>query len=498
MRKERLIDRGTWANTVGLLGSGVKPADFLRMHKLFAAGCIGCFLSSCSSDPKITGHRELFIPMPMDVPVDHTISQKPVTIPICDVQKWPQHHFSCTNELVNAKFDVSKAKLLWKMRVGSHGRASDKLLANMVAANGVLFCCDAAGGITAIDVSRKASSATKDSRGAGARNKKVIWHANVAGKIDNIVKIGGLAVLGSGDLVVATAKGGILKLSATTGEIKKTAEVRGIIRSAPCVYTDKNCKPCGESGAKSTKTSHGSACSDRIIIQTSRNNVVVLDSNLKVQWEQTETSEDVAFLAGASPATNGNVIVSAFSSGEYKAYDFFSNNEKWENFMTSLSQDETAATVQHICASPVISDGVAIILGSSGNLVANHIVSNRIVWKLPLSGLVTPAVSGDWVFMIDNSGRVFCIEKKTGKIKCRAVLPANKEEKAPEGWTAPILAGNAVVVVSDGGKVVFFDVNSGKIVRVIESRATNPVAAIVVDEVLFVSTKDGELYAFGG
>jgi outer membrane protein assembly factor BamB len=417
------------------------------------------FLAGCSTDPKITGTRELFIPVSSNITVDTKLATKEVKLPIVKNKEWLQNEFSSSHEICNAQFDVSTAKLLWDYKLGSGCKSgsSHKLITNIVAKGGVLYAANAFGDIFSFDL----------------QNKKLLWQVNVAKGIESVVKIGGLAILKSSELIVTTARGDLHKIDIKTGEIKKTKNVNGLIRSAPCVFDD------------------------RVFVQTANNCLVALDNHLKTLWKQAEMPEDVIFLGNSSPATDGNIVIGAYSTGEYKAYDFHSGNEIWGDFMVPYLQNETVATMLHIYAAPVVSDGLAIIFGHGGRLSANNVTSSTRSWSLDISGLATPAVSGNWAFAIDNQSCVFCIEKNTGNIKWKNTIPLDKRGKQALNWTKPIIGGNALIVVTENGLIVFFDVNTGDVIKTIQSSATSPSSAIIVDSVLYVLSLNGNVYAFG-
>jgi outer membrane protein assembly factor BamB len=411
--------------------------------------------TGCSTDSKITGKRELFLPNPNNVVIDQGAAKRKVALPVEQVREWKQDGISGNNVLVNAKFDVKKAKLLWKERVGKEEGENDKLISNIVAKGGVLFAGNVNGDVFALDL----------------RTRKVLWKTNV-GK-NGIAKIGGVGLLDDGSIITTTADGNVHQIDSITGKIKKAKNIGGTIRSAPRIWHDK------------------------IFVQTNSNELAMLSRDLKILWRRGELPEDIVFLGNSSPTTDGGIVIGAYSTGEYRAYDVLSGNECWEDFMVPSAQCESTATMLHICASPVISDGLAFVFGHGGRLVANDIVSGKRIWDLDISGLSTPAVVGDWIFVTDWESRIFCIEKLTGKVKWRTHIPEDRYGNIAANWTKPIIAGNTVIVATNAGLVVFFDVNSGKVERIIKTTLWAPSSAIVVNEVLYILSGDGSVYAFG-
>jgi outer membrane protein assembly factor BamB len=193
--------------------------------------------------------------------------------------------------------------------------------------------------------------------------------------------------------------------------------------------------------------------------------------------------------------------------------------------MVLASKDDTVSNITHICASPVISSDKLFILGHNSKLKAMHLKSGEPIWDVPLSGINTPAVVGNWLFAINSNGIIFCFEKNTGRLRWQTTFPeyfdemqkarsdsktdtkkANdkdentkkrKKVKRPRSWTNPIVAGDSVILVSDLGDIFFFNAADGNLVRTIPSKIKSPSAAAVIDGVLLVLSSDGSLYAFG-
>jgi outer membrane protein assembly factor BamB len=487
--------------------STYQKTDYKRLRRKsnFAMGLIvGLIVTGCSTDSKITGKREVFLPDLHNIIIDHDTARKKVVLPVEQAKEWLQDGLTPRNVLINAKFDANKADLLWKTRVGKDEGATDKLISNIVSKGGVLFGGNVNGEIFALNL----------------KDHKVLWRTSV-GK-SGIARIGGVGILDDrsirplskasesgvlgGDMerksgaysnvrerlstgstsqktdyeelrkwsiIATTVDGNVHKIDPQNGKIIKTKNIGGTIRSAPRIWQNK------------------------MLVQTNSNGLVMLNSDLKILWQHGEPAEDVVFLGNSSPSTDGSIVIGAYSTGEYKAYDMLSGNEVWEDFMVPSLQYETTATMLHICAAPVISGGLSFVFGHGGRLVANDMMSGNRVWDLDISGISTPAIAGDWMFVTDWESRVFCIEKSTGKVKWRTHIPEDKYGNIATNWTKPIIAGNTLVIATNGGIVAFFDINTGKTVKVIKTTAWAPSSAIVVEGVLYILSGDGSVYAFG-
>ena len=113
--------------------------------------------------------------------------------------------------------------------------------------------------------------------------------------------------------------------------------------------------------------------------------------------------------------------------------------------------------------------------------------------------MIWPA--GNSLFFVDELGYLTRLLKKTGALVWRAKLPGFLElnrRKSKEIVThhGPILAGDLLYLASGDGMLRQYDPKSGNLLQKIEipgGATTNPV---VVDRILYVVSKTGELHAY--
>lgn len=437
-----------------MAGKGTKTSQVWTWGVL--AGALG--LAGCSSGPKIKGDRELFIATPRDLRVDLETKHRSLDLPLCqNFHVWAQRDRNEAHEAAHLAFEVLKARKLWRVFVGREAMDTEKLLSNLVYANGKLFGGNPGGRVFALDVA----------------THKVLWRTPVARRIDDVAKIGGVALTNAGDLAVTTATGKIFLLNPQTGAIKKEKDLGCSLRSAPLVY--------GTS----------------LVVQGSNNALFLLDAELNLKSAQEEVPETLLFLGNATPAMHDGLLFAAYSTGEYKAYDARTGKEVWSDTMVPQFLDETAGNMLHVYASPVVDEGRVFILGHGGRLIACDALSGTKLWSVGFSGLHTPTVVGRWLFAVDSTGALFCFDKVTGKVRWSAGLPDDVEGTRPTSWTTPLVAGGHVIVVTNRGDIACFDASTGQLVRTLRTEVRNPSSAIIVDRVLYILSSQGYICAFG-
>jgi outer membrane protein assembly factor BamB len=416
------------------------------------------YFTGCVTKSTIKGVRELLIASSVSLTEDKTLLQTPMKLPPCkSAQSWSQLNESATHVATHHCLDANAIKLLWKLRVGNGTSVKGKLRSNLVAQNGHLFGGTMEGRAFAIDLN----------------TKKLLWRASIAENVDDVARIGGVAITESGDIVVTASSGDVCTLNHLTGEVKQKVHLSSPIRSAPTI------------------------CPKGMFVQSSNNSLFALDHKLSILWRVSEPYESLLFLGNASPTYRNGIVFAAYSTGDYRAYYIDTGTEVWSDFMTSQFLDDTVGNLLHIYASQVISDDIIFTLGHGGCLTANSANSGSRIWSAKFSGLHTPAVIGDWLFATDEAGYVYCVQKSTGKVRWAAALPEGSEKRQPRTWTSPMVAGGTVVIVTEFGHIVFFDAADGHIVNTLKSGAKEPSCAIIVDKVLYVLSGLGYVYAFG-
>jgi len=101
-------------------------------------------------------------------------------------------------------------------------------------------------------------------------------------------------------------------------------------------------------------------------------------------------------------------------------------------------------------------------------MAAYELVTGQRLWELNLAGISTPAIAGDWIFVLTDDARLFCIARNTGKVRWRTQLTRWKKEKKKKGpvfWTGPVLAGNRLWIANTEGEVMAASLNDGSVSR---------------------------------
>ncbi|MDR1907868.1 MAG: PQQ-binding-like beta-propeller repeat protein, partial [Holosporales bacterium] len=200
-------------------------------------------LSGCASKAKLPGHREPLVASTAELTEDKTLLLQPIRMPDCRVSaNCTQANETFTHEVSNQCFDIDGAKFIWDVFVGRESSEKERLLSNIVVYNNVVFGGTSSGRVFAVDVA----------------THKLLWRADVARKVEDAARIGGVAITGTGHLAVTAASGDVVLLDPATGAVHKKVNLGCTIRSAPTI------------------------CPDRIFVQGSTNALFALDNQLNI------------------------------------------------------------------------------------------------------------------------------------------------------------------------------------------------------------------------
>ena len=327
--------------------------------------------------------------------------------------------------------------------------APAKLAGQPVAASGIVAVATTQGQVYALD----------------ERLGSVRWTADAGAPVFATLAIA------SGRVIVPTQRGELLALDAATGTPRWRVRAGGPTRGAPAV------------------------AGGRVFVVTLENRLVALSAEDGRQLWVHRAAPAAAIPFGlATPAVEGDIVVAGFASGELVALRAPEGRLLWTETVAGASRG-TIADIGGIRAAPAIREGIVFVAGLSGLSIAVDLRSGRRLWEREASSGSTPAVAGDWAFLVAEPARVLCVERQTGRVRWVA--------DAAEGGrgavrAAPLLAGGRLIVPGTDSRALLLDPADGSATGAL--RLPGPVLQpmAVAAGRLIVLTQDGTLAAYAG
>jgi outer membrane protein assembly factor BamB len=429
----------------------------------------GLVIAACSSDafewlgepppPPLPGDRIAVLEFDTELKVDAGAAQLPVILPPpLDTPNWPQygglvdkamHHIAAPGPLDE----------IWSKSIGEGQGRFRKLIAQPVVALGRIFTLDADTEVTAFDVD------------TGER----LWDFDITPEDEDDGGWGGGLAFYRGRLYVTSGYGELIVLNHETGEEYWRVQIGPPVRTPPTV-------------------SQG-----RVYVVTSDNELITLDADTgEVLWTHRGLEEMAGLLGGGGPAVSGSFVVVTYSSGEVYALRAENGRVVWADTLAFASRLGSLAALNDINGSPVVDRGLVFAVSHSGRLVAIDLASGGRVWEREITGVQTPWVAGDYLYVVTIDGLVVCLLREDGRIRWVSPLPTfedMEDRDDPILWFGPILVGDRLLVAGTDGTAAALSPYTGEVLGMVDLGDNLPMSPISAQNTVFFIEDSGELIA---
>jgi outer membrane protein assembly factor BamB len=181
------------------------------------------------------------------------------------------------------------------------------------------------------------------------------------------------------------------------------------------------------------------------------------------------------------------------------AFRYENGRALWQDVLTRTTISTAVATLSDIDASPVISQGRVFSIGQGGRMVALELNTGQRVWEINISGISTPWVAGDWVFVVTDQAQLLCIARSNGHIRWISQLPRYRDEDDKQGpifWRGPVLAGDRQILAGSNGTLANVSATNGALQSAVRTGEHYSLPPIVADGTLYVLSDGGQLSAW--
>lgn len=427
---------------------------------LSLSGCgIGDWFSSDDKGPKLPGNRISVLQLEQRLEPDAQLAQRPVTLPEARVNtEWAQAGGDVGNAPGHLALPATLRKA-WSASVEGSS-SNSRLLNGPIVVGGRVYVLDTAFDLHAFD------------EATGAK----IWTRNMKREGQEGDAIGGGVAFGEGRLFVTTGYGETVAVDPANGQVIWRQRIAGPIRAAPTVQNG------------------------RVFVVTIDNQFVVLSAeNRALQWVHTGILESAALLGAPSAAADNDIVFVPYSSGELFALRVENGRQAWQENLAAVRRGANLAGLADIRGRPVVDRGLVFAVSHSGRMAAIDERTGQRVWEQDIGGLNTPAVVGDWIFVLSNDNQLVALTRDTGRVRWITQLEQYEDPKDrddPIHWTGPLVAGGRLLLTNNLGQLVEVSPDTGAVAKRTELPAGVLVQAAVANNTLFVLTEEGELVAY--
>ncbi|HTG39517.1 PQQ-binding-like beta-propeller repeat protein [Sphingomonas sp.] len=426
---------------------------------LTALGGCGIFNGGDKKTP-VLGKRVPILVAETGTEVDEALAGQDVLLPAAVANTaWTQPGGSPSKSMGHLAL-ADQPSRAWSIRIPG-GNTRVRLGAAPVVANGRLYVSDVDGAVHAIDA---ATGAT-------------IWRVETAKGDNNAPARFGGGVSVEGERLYATnGLGDVVALNVADGSEIWRAKPGGPLRGAP-----------------------GVALGNVFVISQDNQLFALGADDGKTVWTQSGSLETQGVFGVAAPAVAQGTVVAGYSSGELNAYRYENGRTLWGDSLSRTSMSTSVSALADIDAEPVIDQGRVFAVGQGGRMVSLEIVSGQRIWEQNIAGISTPWVAGEWLFVVDNEGRMLAMARGTGRVRWIGDLGRwrnAKSKKGPISWVGPVLAGNRLWALSSEGTIAAVNPADGNVGARIETKRVFTLPPVVANNTLYTLSDDGELSAY--
>jgi outer membrane protein assembly factor BamB len=350
------------------------------------------------------------------------------------VGEWLTYHGGYALDGVAAPAPPDAPVLLWRYKAGARVHSTP------LVANGRIYTAHAKGEVAAL-----------------GPDGKEIWKVQLGQPGKEAFKAP-MICLGK-TLVMGSEAGTLYAVDAETGQEKWTYAVGDTVQGS----ANRVELPGGKAGVIALSQSDGTI------------HCVDLETG-KQRWKTPEFER----CDGSPSSLDGRVVLGSCASA-FHVYDTAKPGKPVDIELGGDSQ---------VAGGVALSGSQAFAGTRGGKLVAADVVTGKILWTHAESkreAFATPAVGATIVVFACDDGKVYGVERATGK-----TLWSVDTGGSP---TSPVIAGNRVVVTSSGSLLVLDLANGAKLSKTEVSDDATPPA--VVGGVIYVGADDGTVSAWG-
>jgi outer membrane protein assembly factor BamB len=418
---------------------------------------------STETDEAVSGDTVAVLALEEALVADPRIADMPINLPRAFTNtQWAQPGGAPTNSMQHLVLEGDLDRV-WSRSAGVGNKASTRLTASPVLANGRLFVLDAEAQVFALDAE------------TGARIWRKILHRSGEGRRAGF---GGGVAFAENRVIVTTGFGDIYALDEETGEEIWSRDVGVPIRTAATVI------------------------SGRAFLVTTDNQLLAVDTeNGEVLWNQRAFQESAGLIAATSPAATNDVVVAPFTSGELDAVRIQTGSLAWSDQLTRTGNFTPLANINAIAARPVINDGRVYAISHSGRFVAIDLRTGERIWTINVASTQTPWIAGNFAYVVTVDAKLLCISTRDGRVRWLTQMDQWRNERNETGaiqYVGPVLISDRLVVISSQGRMEEYSPFTGEFLD--STRVGDPVSLppIVANNTLYVYTDDADLVAFRG
>ncbi|MEM7465286.1 MAG: outer membrane protein assembly factor BamB [Pseudomonadota bacterium] len=228
------------------------------------------------------------------------------------------------------------------------------------------------------------------------------------------------------------------------------------------------------------------------VIRTGDGKLFGLDVNSgKRKWIYDRSIPTLTLRGTSPPVIHEGLVIAGFDNGRLAALDLENGKQEWEQRIAIPSGRSDLERMVDIDSEPIIYDDTIYIASFQGSIAAVSVFDGSLLWTRDLSSYATLAVDYAHVYVTDEKGNVWALERDSGTAVWK------QEGLTARQLTGPTAYEDFVVVGDLEGYLHWIDRSTGSLVartRIDGDRILVP--AKDADSLLLGFSSSGRLSAF--
>jgi len=309
-------------------------------------------------------------------------------------------------------------------------------------------------------------------KAVNADDGKEVWSVNLAEKDGWFSRkpallSGGLTVAG-GHVYVGSEKAQVYALNTSDGSVAWQTSVAGESLSRPVVSDGM------------------------VLIHTSNGQLQALnEADGAVKWTVNLDMPSLSLRGESAPAVAFGAAIVGGDNGRVSAVLMQQGQLIWQQRISQPSGATEIDRLNDVDTTPVIVDGVVYALGYNGNLTALDLRSGQIIWKRELGSVNDFIVDAGRIYLIDQNDRVVALSTEGG------VTVWTQSDLLHRNLTPPVMYNGYLVTGDAEGYLHWVNTTDGRFVAQQEVDSSGFLSApMVAGDKLVIQARGGKVYAF--
>jgi outer membrane protein assembly factor BamB len=192
-----------------------------------------------------------------------------------------------------------------------------------------------------------------------------------------------------------------------------------------------------------------------------------------------------------APVVDGRRVVCGFDNGKLAAYDIGDGSMIWDIMLAPPSGRTEVDRLSDLNATIRIVGEDVYVVGYQSSLSAVAIESGQVLWTRDISSHAGVGIDFNNLYVAGDASQLYAVARRSGRELWRKETLLNRDITGPTGYKSSVVVGDFA------GYLHWFDAVTGELqarVRAGSDRVSAP--PLVVDQMLYVLTDGGKLYAF--